>query len=464
MIERYLLLVNGKGGFLSKENTMEDVLSLKNNMKPLCNNAEVIKNLNETKQYTLMATGLLESVITDSNLTSAAAKLWEYLYSKAIMNENFCIRIKYKDLAEKFNRAERTIKRYVQDLKENEYLHIESNFYNHGQRANTFYLTIPDRVLKNLQSLKDRKKFSKENEVSTNHLSIKTNASSINETPLLTQDTNLIEIRSHMDNIVTPDHDINVTQYNNINKDILLNNNIVVVPTKEFLKTQTITNQTPKQDDENFVLRGTFEEIKDKDNSTDQEKINNIEKKVNILYKEMGLTTGEERLVIFNNIRELQTHISAITLRMNKRNHLAKIEISPSNTIEKSQHFDPMIDFTQMIGERKLSARDIERLEKSLAKLVFPSEQQKICNEIVYAIRFGALKNAQGGGYLNIPHAISIAIKLIREKRWETPVSTKRAEKTKCYLQKDRTKYFEKQSFNGYQHIGNLLQGISQTC
>ena len=45
--------------------------------------AQDIIELNNKKEYTATATVLLEMVLTDTNLSAHAAKLWQILFSKA---------------------------------------------------------------------------------------------------------------------------------------------------------------------------------------------------------------------------------------------------------------------------------------------------------------------------------------------------------------------------------------------
>ncbi|MHB1949655.1 MAG: hypothetical protein ACYCQI_16270 [Gammaproteobacteria bacterium] len=456
---------------------MRDVLSPKNGIETFCSNAEVIKNLNETKQYTLMATGLLESVITDPKLTAAAAKLWEYLYSKAIMNDKLCIKIRYKDLAEKFSRSERTIKRHVEDLKENGYLFVESNFNYRGQRANTFYLQIPQAIIDNLKNTKDRKKNSQEEPVIDKPISKQSKLQSTAQdihlkeiTPICTSEDDkskaIISLLSDKD--VTPDHDTNVTLNNNIKKDILLiNNNNVVVELRDVVKTKNLDSEKSNNitsTNENLVLHGTLDNIQDNSDEKDQHEIKKIEKIVNALYIKMGNTKGNERMTIFDEIRRLQTHISAITLMMNKRKQTTELRSEETKIAGKSTNqIDPSVDYMQVTGERKLSVADISRIKKSVEQSTYQNDSDKVCNEIIYAIRFGALRIAQNGDLLSIAHAVSIALKLIRERRWETPTPMQRKEKTGFNSLRKENNYFQKRSFKGHQHIGGLLQQLGQS-
>lgn len=413
-----------------KEKTMRDVLSPKNGIGTLSSNAEIIKNLNETKQYTLMATGLLESVITDPNLTAAAAKLWEYLYSKAIMNDKICIKMPYKDLAAKFSRSERTIKRHVEDLKENGYLHVESNFNYRGQRANTFYLQIPQTIIDNLKNTNDRKK------------------------------------NPPQDKDVTPGHDSNVTLNNNIKKDIILNNNNVVVSFQKTsentacnLQSENNSTEIPQNCADN-VLRGTQN---DDLNTLDQEKIENLTTEINRLYVDMGSLPNENKIPVFDKIRKLQATVSTITVIMNRRNQLKNL---PSPDFDKNNktkgYVDPTIDFSKVIGERVLSLIEIARIKKITKKMLLQTnDQERVCNEIIYAIRFGALTLNQNGESLSIAHSTSIALKLLREKRWETPAPLQKTKQRSDYRIQMSKPLHNSLSQNN-QRAGNYVKKINQ--
>lgn len=444
MINRSFLLVNSKGKLLLKEKTMREDLSSKKNSFDKNLQAETIKKLNETKQYTLLATALLEAVLTDSRLTPSASKLWKYLYSKAVMNEHLSVKIKYKDLAEKFSRTERSIKRYVENLKDNDYLHVESNFYCNGQRANTFYLKVPDHISKTLANSKDRKKDRLITKKTIHDPTIKNNGDKSTYGNLSLSDKN-----------VTLNHDINVTPNNNIKKEILLNNNIVVSVVNHICEKNKSEKKASKKIEINpssEVLHGTID--KDISNSIegDQIKINQMEKTVSALYIKMGSCSGNQRKAIFDEIRKLQENISTMKILIDRRNQIIQL---PSTTNSPSCT-DKTVDFSQTVGDRKLSSSDITRIKNSVEKEVSQSHQVKICNEIFYAVRFGSLRISQSGQLLSIPHAINIALKLLREKRWETPTTQKRKKIDHRPIKTQNN--YENRSYYGYLPIDGLLQ------
>jgi hypothetical protein len=427
--------------------------------------AEEIRNFNETKQYTLMATGVLESLVTDPNLTASAAKLWDYLYTKAIMNEKLCIRIKYKDLAQKFNRAERTIKRYVENLKDHGYLDVESNYYNHGQKANTYYLKLPRNIIEGMQNTKDRKQIARVDIDGTSSDSSIAKDRNILMNEITAEIQEGSEVKSEhiellqSDKSVTLDHDITVTPNNNIKK-IILNNNVVVFSSQNDLNPLidfTKIEMTAKQE-ENIVLRETKQDLPD---TQDQEKINKLESEISSLFIKMGQVAGTEKIAIFDQIRQLQGTVSSISVIMRQREQ-AKLIPFKTNEGENNAHFvDPSTDFSKTTGERELSIIEITRIKKAVEKIPnYLNDSRRICNEIAYAVRFGALRIAQSGNTLSVPHAISIAVKLLREGRWETPTPMKKKEKQPVSQDINHHLWVPPQS---HQHVRSLLQNMN-TC
>lgn len=71
-------------------------------------------------------------------------------------------------------------------------------------------------------------------------------------------------------------------------------------------------------------------------------------------------------------------------------------------------------DYLNSPGERIICDFEKTRLSKA-------GVPEKIKQEIAFAVRKRGLVRAQAGGELSVPHGISIALKLYREKRWQTP-------------------------------------------
>lgn len=121
-----------------------------------CLPQEIIE-VNRNKEYTLISTELLESVLTDTRLTAQTSKLWQILFNKARYNPNLEIKISYSYLASKLNKSTRTIARYVESLQNAGYLIVQHNFdTNGGQRPSTISVRVPTVFIEHANKKKDR--------------------------------------------------------------------------------------------------------------------------------------------------------------------------------------------------------------------------------------------------------------------------------------------------------------------
>ncbi|OAI45984.1 hypothetical protein AYO45_01880 [Gammaproteobacteria bacterium SCGC AG-212-F23] len=437
-----------------------------------CDAIDIIE-LNKQKEYTLTATCILESILTNPNLNAQTVKLWQFLFNKARFHPNLEVKICYSELAKSLHRSNRSISRYVKTLAQEGYLLIDENFSDDGsQKANTLYVRIPSIVVAEVKHKKDR---------AINKVSFSSKDSKLASTDELTHmqfekpnsrwsteyTTTSVLHHSHIAAPISINHMTaqaanNITQYqssikmelndkidggvddkidvlkDNIKKDILTNNNIVVIQHDYRETTERGSTQDCSlialDDTANKVLRGTLDNTQD---IADQEKINNLEKEVTLLHVRRASAVGLEFERLHNEIRKLQQTISTIGVLIAQRKQARKAIIPDRpDTGKPTNHIDPLTDFIKAEGERKLTSTDIERVKRAVAKFTYPDAQQKVCNEIIYAVRFGTLRLSQNGKTLSIPHAISIALKLVRENRWETPAPIKQQEKVDFYFKR----------------------------
>ncbi|MEO8964678.1 MAG: hypothetical protein ABI370_08405 [Gammaproteobacteria bacterium] len=98
------------------------------------------------------------------------------------------------------------------------------------------------------------------------------------------------------------------------------------------------------------------------------------------------------------------------------------------------------------------------RIKKTIEKTHnYTSDAKKVFNEIIYAVRFGSLRIAQNGDILSITHAVSIALKLLRENRWQTPAPMKQKEKSNFHSKKQPVR---PQTLVVPQHVHGLFESI----
>jgi hypothetical protein len=346
--------------------------------------AEDIHHLNQTKEYTLTATSILENVLTNPNLNAHSNRLWQILFNMAKFDPELSVSTSVNHLAKILNKSARTIHRYISILKKNGYLTVANNF-NHanGQEINTYFVRIPKQVNDVVIHIKDRKNLSESAKIVANPV----------EPSHKQKDADIFDTRGDDKNVVQ----IN----NNINNIIKNNNNVVVV------------NDYSKQEESKLLLTAQLDE-----------KQNTLEQLILAAKKtEAEWLNCNDQNLMFDKHKQFSESYAAV--------EQCKIEISVlQKRLEKltiNNQFQTEIQqnkelFLSKSGPRVLSEFDTQRLVSGLEKLVDKSRLSAVVNELVHAIRFGNLTKCRNHQKdLSIKHAINIGLKLVREGRWETP-------------------------------------------
>jgi hypothetical protein len=379
-----------------------------------------IHRFNDEKEYVLLAADILNAVITDERLSLASAKLWQFLYTKARFDKELIVQVEQKYLASCFKKHVRTIARYITELEDFGYIRITPNYGKHGSRiANTYQLSIPESLKASVNLKPNRKK-------------VMLNESRRGVTP------------PDKIAVVPPDK---IVMPNNINKDNT-NNNITVVEFFEKENSETGENQSSQplcsnelKTKEIFHIEQNSKiianELMDDEQvlPLDKKEIDLINKKITVLQnnlekansniqiaKQNFLTCKEkdEKCKLLRELTEhegykhsFQIHLNTLTRQLHdiNRSHLQSKQLC--------QDYEFMLNVN---GKRAFSSFEVHRLKKGLLPFFSETQLPKILNEITYAIRFGELEKRQGTQtHLSIQHAISIALKLVREGRWQTP-------------------------------------------
>lgn len=364
-----------------------------------CSNL-AIQKLNQTKRYSLIATAMLEKIMADRSLISSAAKLWQFLYSQATINEELKITLSYSMLATKFSCSERTIQRHVKNLNEKGYLIVKNNFYHTGQKANTFYIRFPQNHIEEIEKTANRK--------------INIEGEELNKTTYLNP-------MCKEDNFVTPRHDKTVLPYNeviNINKNT--NNNVVV---------SSIPSKMVTQKNINFNSCQTY--------SQNLQELDQQLACIQRLEQEL-LQLQDQQLQTLSQMEsyDLLRRIGEISAAISHENHvLEQLKKQIANTVtkqERQQKLTESMDFmNQQPGNRQISSFALKRLQKTIQDIVTSDIkiQNQLMNEVIYEIRFGSLVcSNKTKEELPTDHAINIALKLIRENRWFTPTTLKNSD------------------------------------
>lgn len=371
--------------FLATETTMNN---------KYCSSEDIF-NLNHSKEYVLLAQNILELVVTDTRLNAQTAKLWQLLYAKAKFNHELAITVPYKELGEILHKSTRTIIRYVEVLEDCGYLKTTSNFDSKGSRlANTLFVRLPTETLKGLYNQKDRKKAACPN------------------------------IEGFIENVKsdTSPPDSTVTSINIINK-INKNNNTrdvvdINLPKEEELETAKMFHVEQSCSNQNAVKPETHNQEETPATLKPlQQKINLAEKSFEGLNKIFLANNSVEN---FLAMREAEEFLHS--MRLHYQNQLRQIQKAEAATNKQTAL---NTDENLMLGKegaRPFTCFEINRLKRGLQGLCKAEKYPTLLNEITYAVRFGDLRKQQKSGQeLSIHHAISIALKLVRERRWETP-------------------------------------------
>jgi hypothetical protein len=384
-----------------------------------------IHELNEMKQYTITSTYLLKTILTDSNLTPTAARLWQYIYSLAHADDNLEIKISYRKLAIVFSKSTRTIARYMSNLAENGYIAMKHNsLSNGGYDINTIQVRFPQHVIANAKKTPDRRSFSSKHGSSSllsratsnkngcstynmypknpsfNQKALDKESNNTFSSPIQLEPQPLTEANDLIcDKNVRRGYDKNVIQINTSNKNIIINNNVVV-------------------DDRNDNSSDNLSRNANKDSLTPL--LHKAKKELANLTLAKP-TNQNDTLQWYNDIRKLHSRMCTLEVLLSRGEDNTKIQ----STLTKSpESFNKSQDYVMYLGSRPVNDFHIKRIQKELTELAM-SEQQKaqLLNEIIYAVRFGPLRVKKSKqSELSVAHGINIALKLIRENRWETPI------------------------------------------
>lgn len=127
---------------------------------------------------------------------------------------------------------------------------------------------------------------------------------------------------------------------------------------------------------------------------------------------------------------EAQLHLARIALeRSHKEIQDTQSEMETTHKVINDSSF-----MLSKAGDRPLSQLTFKRLVKSLCCYGYKGNALNgLTNEIVFEIRFGSLmKCNRTKDALSIDNAVNIALKLVREKRWTTPVLFKKYASNLC--------------------------------
>ena len=417
---------------------------------------EDIFDVNRHKEYTLIATDLLESVLTDTRLNAQTTKLWQILFNKARYNPNLEIKISYSYLGKKLGKSTRTIARYVDLLQKSGYLVVTHNFDNKGgQRPSTISIRVPEFSIEHIKKRKDRPT---KNRLESNESLIlenkKTNLTTyeVEITQQTSLETTLKQERDEPFNVLCETFNdglikSDITQTSTAPKDIEIYAQCVATE----IITQPLDNIDREGHDNNVLHKDNNKKDINKNNNNtvvaflqDEElksKRINLEQEIKLLQDQhieetKQLTTIKDKALLYDQIKKTNELDTALRLakmsleRVNKEINENDLSNKTEATLNNNSNF-----ILHKQGERPLTQFTFKRLVRSLKKYGYQGNiLNSLINEIIFEVRFGSLiKCNKTQTPLSLDNAINIGLKLIRENRWSTPTLLKKYANTNFY-------------------------------
>lgn len=350
-----------------------------------------ILNLNESKEYTLLATSLTKHLLLDKNLSSTEKNIWIWFYQFAKLNEALEVNFPYSEIAENFGISRRTVERCIANLISNSYLKIKANKARGGRKSiNSFFLCFPKSAINKIKQEPDRKS------------------------------------KYFCDKNVVPSADKNVGAYNNKIQENT-NNNIVVnflddsdgrlaePPQVSTYSSTENQDQTISEKEKTSKMQSSSQ-LKQEINDLESTKTK-IEDKVNALYQKMNVT-GDTTL--FQQIQSLNHQVSSYEIKINQLKTKIKAQQHEQLLNNRLQNTDWL--FKKLCKGAGLSPALPKHIKQKLSLLkIAKDKKSRLTNEILYAITQGSLRKTLDGQDMPANKGINIGFKLIRENRWQTP-------------------------------------------
>lgn len=350
--------------------------------------ADDIHYLNETKRYTLLSSDILNHILTDKNLTSQSAQLWQFLYIRASMNTNLEIKLSYKELSNYFGKSVRTMMRYVSALRTNGYIEIKNNYYNNAQTVNTFYVRLPLQLVNHVQNKKNRTvKSDIYNKNSNQKVRISLSDRLTNDED---QKNEIINNESNNSSLETP-NTISASIYD---MPRLEKNQCLINKENNRTRLDLLYKAIPKQQSD---ISKWYDNLR---------KESAIEAMRNLANTQIiapdKFVTGEgvidvTQIITKNNYSLYNNNLSNIS---KNRNFQLSERMLLINNVKK----------------RKVSFIQREKIITTLSRYGFHDEEsQKIAKQIIFSVEQEALSDKP------LNHAVNIALKLVKSKRWTVP-------------------------------------------
>ncbi|WP_423064290.1 winged helix-turn-helix domain-containing protein [Candidiatus Paracoxiella cheracis] len=433
------------------------VVCPKNNPSPIHSSreqsAQTLKALWQDKEYRLFPRAVLRYLRHDQAITDAAKLCWQTLFEFAFFDSTWSITISKNELARELNKSPSTIARLLNQLEKSGYIKRHQRIEDNAWQASCIDVRLPQAAIAQLSSSPDRKKSTE----STHNLTgpSNTNDPKNNHPDALSEDGSISINEYNYQTKSTEEvlFDVSLTSTKNATTESEGGTPINRVPVNDSPKTTSTqhqnralcpspnmkpglsTNETRKNNNKfnkintttqsvvvNFIT--STEEGDGKVFANTAKQIQEYQTQIEDLNAE--LQTSVSRDTKWGLLKQLATLegalIDAKQQQATAKQHQAMVQTEKQRQVNLTTHRD----FCQQLpGPRPISEFQLRRIEKSLQASTIPrSDHIRVLNEIVFEIRMGSLTHQRDTqNPLTTDHAINIALKLVREGRWQAPNS-----------------------------------------
>ena len=446
----------------------------------ICTSEDLIR-LNQTKEFTLICTSILHTVLKDRAFMAKSKDVWQYLYGLSRFKETLTIHISNQTLATHMGCSVRTIQRYIRFLVEYGYFDIKTSYEARGERVNVITVVTPQKLIEEANQTRDRKKEYKGKKTRINQKitssSLMSCSKSDRNDSIDVDSFNIYKTNNNKEprieneekeNIppkaesVVPPFDSSNSSVSSVSSDLLSASPVNLDQARER---RGVREKVGKAD-ENGDRKGLSGLVYDHAWRCDRDGVARIKLPGDnhSLSCQKNHTTHsslfkKEEKRLRNHLKGyLKDHLEKLRLRKNELNHvflnetdqtkkfealqtLGQAESAYERTVLRLDQLTTQAQEQEAIqevysqlqtnpyfvaskpGERKVTEFTLKRILKTLQSYGYKQPVRiRLANEIIQESRFGSLATNNLTKQENsMERSVNIGLKLVREGRWHTP-------------------------------------------
>lgn len=370
-----------------------------------------INDINNTKKYIKLSTTVTKALMHNDVLSRRACSLWFVIYSLSYHRPSKSISIYQHELANHLGVNLRTVSRCVRELVGTGFLNVNPLDKNDIYCINIYECTLPDWLVKEVDE---------EENVHINTQDVKIDAKNAKNafSPKDMGGESLLEIGGSQNDGEDTD---------NSNKQVDVHNR--VEPYKEsYSQAEQEVSIAPSE--ENVVQKDiNFINIKTQcmDCEYLQNEIKELERK---LEKDMASFHSKPTFETLQVKNRTESELLKVKMEISRlqKGHQESIEQQKRTMIYQEimqqMKIDPKL-MTSKVGKREISGGLWWWINKKLHSFGVRSEKMALTiNEIIFSVRFGSLSTLKfSTDEMPLMRSINIALKLVKERRWQTPAN-----------------------------------------